>query len=112
MPSKAPSPDPLSPRMLAAGLALAGLIVLMAASSPDRSSLGLALACLAGFCILSLFPASRHPAGERTRRPLSQAQAAVPAAAHEPMKPPMKPLADNHKALLATVRERRISRDG
>lgn len=104
------SSDPLSPRGLAAALALAGLAALMLQPIPDWPSVGFALACIGGFGLLRLFagPAPRR-APVRPRRVVAEAVPAMEAAAL-PALPPPSPEA--HRAILATVRDRRATRGG
>ncbi|MGU3361308.1 hypothetical protein ACLBWX_13340 [Methylobacterium sp. M6A4_1b] len=57
--------DPFSPRNLAAVFALGGLGTMMLAPEPSWHSVGIGLACLAAFGVLSLLPSSR-PGGDET----------------------------------------------
>ena len=49
------SSDPLSPRGLAAALAVLGLLAVMVQERPNGGAILFAVACLLGFCVLSLF---------------------------------------------------------
>ncbi|KQP38577.1 hypothetical protein ASF49_06260 [Methylobacterium sp. Leaf104] len=57
--------DPFAPRTLAAAFALGGLGAMMFAPEPSWHSVGIGLACLAAFGVLSLLPSPR-PAGDET----------------------------------------------
>ncbi|GBU16105.1 MULTISPECIES: hypothetical protein [Methylobacterium] len=104
------SSDPLSPRGLAAALAVLGLLAVMVQERPNGGAILFAVACLLGFCVLSLFGKrertvsvmrlERRPVIEEPPVPLAEPPAAR-SGGPEPVP---------HKAILATVRQRRESR--
>lgn len=120
MSSNAHAPDPLSPRLIGVGLAMAGLMTLMVSAAPNWQSVGIALVCLFAFAVSLLIPRPRSaPAESRLAvptaasaetEPPSDDPVSKPGTGKDARPPPSKPV-ESHRAIRATVLTSRVSRD-